>query len=225
MTRKSANFLRIFKYVVIFFICISLIPIVSLRFLNPPFTSFIISESSFFKKKYSYEWTPLDKVGKNILLAMVTTEDARFCSHIGFDLTELYKVYVDNEKRGASTISQQVVKNLFLWSGRSYVRKGLEAYLTLLLEIILPKKRILELYINIVETAPLSFGVNSLSLTSFDKTVDKLNMNQALKVALVLPNPKNRSPLNLNKKHLKRIPKLKKDMMFLENDGRSDCFL
>ena len=78
---------------------------------------------------------------------------------------------------------------------------------------------------NIVETAPLSFGVNSLSLTSFDRTIDKLNRDQALKVALVLPNPKNRSPLKLNKKHLKRIPKLKKDMIFLKNDGRSDCFL
>ena len=127
-------------------------------------------------------------------------------------------------KRGASTISQQVAKNLFLWSGRSYVRKGLEAYLALLLEIFLPKKRILEIYINIVETAPLSFGVNSLSLASFNMTVDKLNKDQALKLALVLPNPKNRSPLKLNKKHLKRIPKLKKDMIFLENDGRSDCF-
>ena len=225
MARKFVNFLHVFKYVVIFFICISLISIISLRFLNPPFTSFIIFESNFFKKKYSYEWTPLDKAGKNILLAMVTTEDARFCSHIGFDLTELYKVYVQNEKRGASTISQQVAKNLFLWSGRSYVRKGLEAYLALLLEILLPKRRILEIYINIVETAPLSFGVNSLSLASFDRTVDKLNRDQALKLALVLPNPKNRSPLNLNKKHLKRIPKLKKDMIFLENDGRSDCFL
>ena len=225
MARKFVNFLHLFKYVVLFFICISLISIVSLRFLNPPFTSFIISESNFFKKKYSYEWTPLDKVGKNILLAMVTTEDARFCSHIGFDLTELYKVYVKKERRGASTISQQVAKNLFLWSGRSYVRKGLEAYLALLLEIFLPKKRILEIYINIVETAPLSFGVNSLSLASFDRTVDKLNMDQALKLALVLPNPKNRTPLNLNKKHLKRIPKLKKDMIFLKNDGRSDCFL
>ena len=83
----------------------------------------------------------------------------------------------------------------------------------------------MEIYINIVETAPLSFGVNSLSLASFDRTVDKLNRDQALKLALVLPNPKNRSPLNLNKKLLKRIPKLKKDMIFLENDGRSACFL
>jgi len=225
MIGKFVNFLRIFKYVAIFFVCITLISIVSLRFLNPPFTSFIISESKFFKKSYSYEWTPLEKAGKNILLAMVSTEDSRFCSHMGFDLTELYKVYVKNEKRGASTISQQVAKNLFLWSGRSYVRKGLEAYLAFLLEIFLPKKRILEIYINIVETAPFSFGVNSLSVAIFDKTVDKLNADQALKIALVLPNPKNRSPLRLSKKHLKRIPKLKKDMIFLENDGRSDCFL
>ncbi len=225
MAQKFENFICIFKYVVAFWFGISLILIISLRFFNPPFTSFIISETSLFKKNYSYEWIPLEKAGKNILLAMVSTEDARFCSHMGFDLTELYKVYVKNEKRGASTISQQVAKNLFLWSGRSYVRKGLEAYLAFLLEIFLPKKRILEIYINIVETAPLSFGVKSLSLDSFGRSVDKLNKDQALKVALVLPNPKNRSPLKLNKKHLKRIPKLKKDMIFLENDGRSDCFL
>ncbi len=225
MSQKFVNFLNTFKYVVFSLICISLISIFLLRFFNPPFTSFIISESNFFKKNYSYEWTPLEKAGKNILLAMVTTEDARFCSHMGFDFTELYKVYVKKEKRGASTISQQVAKNMFLWSGRSYIRKGLEAYLALMLEIFLPKKRILEIYINIVETAPLSFGVNSLSLASFDRTVDKLNKAQALKVALVLPSPKNRNPLKLDKKHLKRIPKLKKDMIFLEKDGRSDCFL
>ncbi len=222
---KFVNILRIFKYFLLVCISVSLVCIVLLRFFNPPFTSFIISESNFFRKNYTYQWTPIEKAGKNILLAMVSTEDARFCSHVGFDLTELYKVYVKNEKRGASTISQQVAKNLFLWSGRSYVRKGLEAYLAFLLEIILTKKRILEIYINIVETAPLSFGVNSLSLASFNRSVDKLNKDQALKVALVLPNPKNRSPLKLKNKYLKRIPKLKKDMIFLENDGRSDCFL
>ncbi len=225
MVSKIVKFLHLLKYTFIFIFCISLFSIILLRFFNPPITSYILAESDLFKKKYAYEWISLEKAGKNILLAMVSTEDARFCSHMGFDLTELYQVYTKNQKRGASTISQQVAKNLFLWSGRSYIRKGLEAYLAVLLEIFLPKKRILEIYINIVETAPLSFGVNSLSMKSFGRSVDKLNKVQALKVALVLPNPKNRNPKNLKKKHLKRIPKLKKDMVYLENDGRSDCFL
>ncbi len=225
MFSKIANLLRTFKYIFIFTFFISLLSIILLRFFNPPFTSYILAESDFFEKKYAYEWIALEKAGKNILLAMVSTEDARFCSHMGFDLRELYKVYAKNQKRGASTISQQVAKNLFLWPGRSYIRKGLEAYLAVLLEIILPKKRILEIYINIVETGPLSFGVNSLSVKYFGRSVDKLNTVQALKIALVLPNPKNRNPINLKKRHLKRIPKLKKDMIYLENDGRSNCFL
>tara|TARA_B100001250_G_C19737770_1_gene761592 strand:- start:611 stop:1279 length:669 start_codon:yes stop_codon:yes gene_type:complete len=220
----AKNFLSISKYIFISFFGVSLVCIISLRFYNPPFTSFIVSETNFFKKNYSYEWTPIEKAGKNILLALVSTEDAKFCRHMGFDWSELYKVISSNEKRGASTISQQVIKNLFLWSDRSYIRKGIEAYFTLLLEILVPKKRILEIYINVIETAPLSFGVNSLSLASFSKTVGMLNKDQALRIALVLPNPKKRDPLKLKSKQLKRISKLKKDMIFLENDGRSSCF-
>ena len=220
----AKNFLSISKYIFISFFGVSLVCIISLRFYNPPFTSFIVSETNFLKKNYSYEWTPIEKAGKNILLALVSTEDAKFCRHMGFDWSELYKVISSNEKRGASTISQQVIKNLFLWSDRSYIRKGIEAYFTLLLEILVPKKRILEIYINVIETAPLSFGVNSLSLASFSKTVGMLNKDQALRIALVLPNPKKRDPLKLKSKQLKRISKLKKDMIFLENDGRSSCF-
>ena len=221
----AKKFVNILKYIFISFFGVSLVCIISLRFYNPPFTSFIVSETNFFKKNYSYEWTPIEKAGKNILLALVSTEDAKFCRHMGFDWSELYKVISSNEKRGASTISQQVIKNLFLWSDRSYIRKGIEAYLTLLLEILVPKKRILEIYINVIETAPLSFGVNSLSLASFSKTVNMLNKDQALRIALVLPNPKKRDPLKLKSKQLKRISKLKKDMIFLENDDRSSCFL
>ena len=220
----AKNFLNILKYIFVSFFCVSLICIISLRFFNPPFTSLIVSETNFFKKNYSYKWTPIEKAGKNILLALVSTEDAKFCRHMGFDWSELYKVISSNEKRGASTISQQVIKNLFLWSDRSYIRKGIEAYFTLLLEILVPKKRILEIYINVIETAPLSFGVNSLSLASFSKTVGMLNKDQALRIALVLPNPKKRDPLKLKSKQLKRISKLKKDMIFLENNGRSSCF-
>jgi monofunctional biosynthetic peptidoglycan transglycosylase len=194
------------------------------RFFDPPFTSIIISETNLFNKKYSQVWTQIEDYGKNVLIAVISTEDARFCSHIGFDWLEIHKVIYKKEKRGASTITQQVAKNLFLWPGRSWSRKILEAYFAILIEILVPKKRILEIYINIVETGKLRFGIGSLSHTYFSKSVDQLSKDDALRIALILPNPKKRNPFNLNANQLKRMANLKKDMVFLEKDGRSSCF-
>ena len=185
----------------------------------------MISESNFFQKKLDYSWTPISNMGENIALSVVATEDANFCKHIGIDIKEIYKVVAKGERRGASTITQQLAKNLFLWHGRSWLRKIIEMYYTVLIETIIPKRRILELYLNIVETSPLTFGVDRASEKYYKKPSNKLTKEQAIRIALTLPNPKSRSPKKLKSYLVERISRLKKDVEILKKDDRSSCFL
>ena len=211
--------------VIVSFIFLTLLSVLFIRFFNPPFTSFMISESNFFKKKIDYNWIPIRNIGENITLSVIATEDSNFCNHLGVDIKEIYKVIRRGEKRGASTITQQLAKNLFLWTGRSWSRKFIELYFTFLLEIIIPKRRILEIYLNTVEISPLTFGVNQSSEKYYKKPSNKLNKEQAIRIALTLPNPKIRSPERLKPHLVGRISRLKKDMNILKKDDRSSCFL
>ena len=164
-------------------------------------------------------------LGENIALSVVASEDSSFCDHMGIDINEIYKVIREGEKRGASTITQQLAKNLFLWPGRSWTRKFIELYITFLLEISVPKRRILEIYLNTVETSFLTFGVSQASEKYYKKPSNKLTKEQAIRIALTLPNPKMRQPKKLNSRLLRRISRLKKDMAILKKDDRSSCFL
>jgi monofunctional biosynthetic peptidoglycan transglycosylase len=127
-------------------------------------------------------------------LAVITAEDQKFLHHHGFDFESIKQAraeYLAGERlRGASTISQQVAKNLFLWNRKSWIRKGLEAYYTVLLELLLPKKRILEIYLNIAEFSDGIFGINPASKMLFKKSPDQLNPKECALLAAVLPNPK-----------------------------------
>ena len=185
---------RIIILLCVSFILLSVSTILLLRFFIPPFTSFMVSESNFFQRKIEYSWTPISNMGENIALSVVATEDSNFCNHLGLDVKEIYKVITRKEKRGASTITQQLAKNLFLWSGRSWSRKIIELYFTFLIEIIIPKRRILEIYQNTVETSLLAFGVNQASDKYYRKPANKLTREQSVRIALTLPNPKIRIP-------------------------------
>ena len=185
----------------------------------------MVRESNFFQKKIDYSWAPISNMGENIVLAIVATEDSNFCNHLGVDIKEIYKVETKGEKRGASTITQQLAKNLFLWPERSFLRKVVELYFTLLIEIIIPKRRILELYLNIIETSLLTFGVARVSERYYKKPLNKLTKEQAIRIALTLPNPKARNPKKLKSYLVKRISRLKKDIEILKKGDRSSCFL
>ncbi len=185
----------------------------------------MITESNFFQRKIDYSWTPISNMGENIALSVVATEDSNFCNHLGIDIKEIYKVITRKEKRGASTITQQLAKNLFLWSGRSWSRKMIELYFTFLIEMIIPKRRILEIYLNTVETSFLTFGVKEASIKYYKKSPNKLTKDQAVRIALTLPNPKTRSPKKLKSYLTGRISRLKKDINILKKDDRSSCFL
>lgn len=140
-----------------------------------------------------YDWTAYQAISPNAALAVIAGEDQRFPHHYGFDFVEIRDALEDQETgkplRGASTISQQVAKNLFLWSGRSLIRKGLEAWFTVLLELLWSKERILEVYLNIAEFGEYTFGVEAASRRFFGKPAAKLTANEAARLAAVLPNP------------------------------------
>ncbi|HAL65858.1 MAG TPA: monofunctional biosynthetic peptidoglycan transglycosylase [Bacteroidales bacterium] len=144
------------------------------------------------------KWKSLDEISPNLWLAVVASEDNNFVKHHGFDIDAIKKAQKHNQtharKRGASTISQQVAKNVFLWPSRTWVRKGLEAYFTFLIETFWSKKRILEVYLNVIEIGPGIYGAEAASQIYFHKPASKLTRGEAALIAAVLPAPLRRNP-------------------------------
>lgn len=178
--------------VVIACMAISVALVIPLRWIDPVTSAFMLLDDSG-RQPPLYEWADWQDIGTAPVLAVVAAEDQRFVDHFGFDLKSLQDAMRDKERgerlRGASTITQQLAKNLFLWSGRSFVRKGLEAWFALLLEVCLPKKRILEIYLNVVELGPGVYGVPAASRIYFGRDPSRIADSQAALLAAVLPNP------------------------------------
>lgn len=180
------------------FVVASLLLVLVLRWIPMPTSSFIVQSG--LKALWAgeglairYDWTPYKKIAPYAALAVVAGEDQRFPHHHGFDFVEIQDALEDQDEgkplRGASTISQQVAKNLFLWSGGGFVRKGLEAWFTLLLELLWSKERILEVYLNIAEFGDYTFGVEAASRRFFNKPAARLTADEAARLAAVLPSP------------------------------------
>jgi monofunctional biosynthetic peptidoglycan transglycosylase len=163
------------------------------RFVPPPMTPLMLgvwlSEGPIAKN-----WVPLESISPNLVRAVIASEDGKFCSHYGFDLDAIDKALTHNESaatlRGASTISQQTAKNLFLTPNRTWTRKGIEAYLTVLIEALWPKRRIMETYLNIAEWGPRRFGAEAAAEANFNKPAAKLSVLEAARLATILPNPR-----------------------------------
>lgn len=166
-----------------------------LRWINPPTSSFILQRHFFALSDPSpgprYRWVDRDQIAASLAAAVQAAEDQKFRDHFGFDFTSIASALEESggRRRGASTITQQVAKNLYLWPGRSLVRKGLEAYLTLALELFLPKQRILEIYLNLAEFGPNVFGADAASHYHFRKPASQLTEWESALFAAVLPNP------------------------------------
>ena len=166
------------------------------RFVPIPFTPLMIIR--YFEMedgKIDKDWKSLDEIGKNMPLAVVTAEDQKFAEHFGFDLEAIEKAVKYNEKhkgkkvKGASTISQQTAKNVFLWPGRSWIRKGLEVYFTFVIEICWSKERIIEVYLNVIEMGPGVYGAEAAAQYYFNKSASDLTKKEAATIAAILPNP------------------------------------
>jgi monofunctional glycosyltransferase len=200
---RKKSFLRrlVWSLISLVFACIaiSVIAVVLLRWIDPPYSAFMaetqIAAWSIHDRTYVFRhrWADLNQISPNLPLAVVASEDQKFPAHWGFDVEAIEKAYEMNQHshrvHGASTISQQVAKNLFLWSGRSYFRKGLEAYFTVLIEACWPKRRIIEIYLNIAEFGYGTYGAEAAAQRFFHKPAAKLSRTDSAVLAAVLPNP------------------------------------
>ncbi len=179
------------------FLMLTVAPVAALRWIDPPASSFMLQHRlgawlDGARRPYArWQWVPWDHIAPVAALAVVAAEDQRFPQHHGFDLVEIRNAlaHPGRRPRGASTLSQQVAKNLFLWGGRSWVRKGLEAYLTVVIETLWPKRRILEIYLNVAQLGGNTYGVGAASRRYFHKPAAALNLREASLLAAVLPNP------------------------------------
>jgi monofunctional biosynthetic peptidoglycan transglycosylase len=163
----------------------------ALRWWAPPTSAFMLQSPT---QPVDYVWVPAAQQPQVLRDAVIAAEDQKFYAHHGFDFEAIAKALEHNEKsqkkRGASTITQQVAKNLFMWPSRSYLRKGLEASFTLLIELLWPKERILEVYLNIAEFGPGAYGVEAAARKFFDKSAQELTPTECARLAAVLPNPR-----------------------------------
>ncbi len=187
------------------FLLLSVLTVLLYKFINPPITPLMVIrvvEGALDGELVgiSKEWKSYDEISKNVFKAVVSAEDARYMKHGGFDWKAIENAKKFNEKhkgkkvRGASTISMQTAKNVFLWQSRNYVRKALEAYFTVLIEYIWGKQRILEVYVNVIEMGNGVYGVEAASQKYFQKSSEKLSKREAALIAAILPNPRYWSP-------------------------------
>jgi monofunctional glycosyltransferase len=192
-----ARFFRFLVWLTLSAVVVSVLAVLVMRWIDPPTSAFMIADriDSIIGVKHPlrHRWVDWDQIAGSAKVAVIASEDQMFPHHHGFDFKSIDKAMEERERgrrvRGASTISQQVAKNLFLWSGRSWIRKGLEAYFTLLIETLWPKQRILEVYLNIAQFGRGVYGVGAASEIYFRKSAARLNSHDAALLAAVLPNP------------------------------------
>lgn len=198
---------KIFKWFVLLFFGSSVLAVAVYRFVPVKVTPLMLiravhpvgsDSQQDMQRHWKHDWVPLDRMSKWMAAAVVASEDNRFYTHHGFDTTEIKKAMEESRnggrQRGASTISQQTAKNVFLWPGHSWVRKGLEAYFTVLIELMWPKERIMEVYLNSIEMGAGIYGAEAAAEHYFSCPAEDLSKRQCALIAVSLPNPIKRNP-------------------------------
>ena len=199
--RSSSVLSGIVRFVVklvLFFLIGSVLWVLAYRFVNPPITATMLGDLVA-GRGATRDWMSIDEIDRDMVRAAIGAEDSKFCAHDGFDVEAIEDAMKRNASggriRGGSTISQQTAKNAFLWQGGGYVRKGLEAWFTLLMENLWPKRRIMEVYLNLAETGIGTYGVNAGSQRYFDHDASAMSRTEAARIAAVLPLPKKRGAI------------------------------
>ena len=207
------KFIKILKKIAVYFFAISIVSVILLRFIPVYFTPLMgircIQQAIDGREiKLKHKWVPLDEMSPKMPVAVIASEDNRFCSHFGFDMVEINNAIKERERgrhRGASTITQQTAKNVFLWPSSSWIRKGFEAYFTVLIEIFWSKERIMEVYLNSIETGDGIYGIQAVAEENFDKDAKDLKKGECALIAATLPNP-----LRFSSKHPSRYMQKRK---------------
>ena len=213
---------RIFRFFIkigFWFLGLSFFAVLLFRFVPIPVTPLMLIRCIEQKKQgremqLHKDWVSLEHISSVMPLAVIAAEDQKFEDHFGFDLNAIQKAEKYNERhkgsrmKGASTISQQTAKNVFLWPSRSWIRKGFEVYFTFLIETLWSKKRIMEVYLNVIETGDGIYGVQEASIIYFKKPAGKLNIKEAARIAAILPNPRKWSPVNMSPRISKKAARI-----------------
>ena len=193
------------------------------RWVNPPITFYMMQERARLGE-IQYQWVDIEQVAPMLRRAVVAAEDANFCTHWGIDSAAVRQALREGALRGGSTISQQTVKNAFLWPGRNWLRKAVEALLTPYIEMVWSKRRLLEIYLNIAEFDTGVFGIEAAAWHHFGVAAKDLNRVQAGRLAVVLPDPKGRSAIRPTKDTGKRAASVIAGADMIRKDGRAECF-
>ena len=191
--RRSGSLRRLLIILIAIPLLVPPLQVIIYRLLPPPITELMVQR---LVQGYGldYQWRPISQISPDLTQAAIASEDARFCSHHGFDFTAMQKAMAHNERdpnriKGGSTISQQTAKNVFLWPGRSYVRKAIEAWYTVLIEAIWGKRRIMEVYLNVIEMGPGVYGAQAAARHYFNEDASQLTPAQAAHLIAILPRP------------------------------------
>lgn len=220
---------KILKFIgklILYFFGISIGLVILFKFVPVPFTPLMFIRTieqiaSNDKVVWKRDWISIDEMGTSIQKAVIASEDGKFTTHNGFDVKAIEKAYKNNQKgrkvKGGSTISQQTAKNVFLWPSRSYLRKGLEAYFTVLIEIVWGKERIMEVYLNSIEMGNGIYGIEAASQHWFNKSAKNLTKAEAAAIAAILPNPRVYKAKNSSRYIERRKNAIKRQMNFYTN--------
>lgn len=202
---------------------LSLLMVLIYRFVPPPVTLTMLFDPNGITK----DWTPLDEIDPDMPRAAIAAEDGKFCAHHGFDVDAIAKAAIHNASggriRGGSTISQQTAKNVFLWQGGGFVRKGLEAWFTVLIEAIWGKRRIMEVYLNVAETGIGTYGADAGSHRYFGHGAERMSTVEAARIAAVLPLPKKRAGIAPRGFTARYGSSIARRMAYVRRDGLDDC--
>lgn len=226
-TTKTTNptfFQKLKRFIwkaMLWFFGLSILSVIIFKWVPVPFTPLMITraiEQKMDGKEMtcSHDWEPIENISTNLQKAVIASEDGNFLKHSGFDFTAMQKAFKNNNRgrklKGGSTISQQTAKNVFLWQGRSYVRKGLEAYFTVLIELIWGKERIMEVYLNSIEMGEGVYGAEAAAKYWYKTDAKSLTKRQAAGIAAILPNPRKFKASNSSSYIEKRKGKIVKVM-------------
>lgn len=212
----------------LWFFGLSILSVIIFKWVPVPFTPLMITRSVEQKidgkeMTCSHDWEPIENISPNLQKAVIASEDGTFLKHNGFDFSAMQKAFKNNNRgrklKGGSTISQQTAKNVFLWQGRSYIRKGLEAYFTVLIELIWGKERIMEVYLNSIEMGDGVYGAEAASQYWYKTDAKSLTKNQAAGIAAILPNPRKFKASNSSSYIEKRKGKIVKVMRHIGKLG------
>ena len=220
------------KWIVVAFFASTILSVVALRFLPVVVTPLMLIRCYEQVKageelKLSHDWEPLSNISKDLPIAVMASEDAKFLDHHGFDYQAIEHAakrnlqHPEKRKLGASTISQQTAKNVFLWPGRSWVRKGFEVYFTALIELMWPKERIMEVYLNSIEMGNGIYGAQAVAEEHFNTDAKDLTKAQCALIAATLPNPRKFSSKNPSAYMLKRQKRILREMKYVERMATS----